>query len=161
MVCKPIQFSADSTILCPSVNVFITYVYVSICWCLVNDSCMSLIIWYNTYSLSLCTAGVHITMIVHICLLPPSILIIVGHPMWESVSYCFNILLRGSSVCQVHWSLRYCSAVMGVVLMCLLFLVMMWPIFCNYYCVGSVVMVMVTSTNYCAMGPWSHDENKY
>ena len=70
----------------------------------------------------------------------------------ESVSYCFNILSRGSSVCQVSWSLRYCSAVMGVVLMCLLFLVMMQPV-CVPYCVESYVMVMVTSTNHCAMVP--------
>ena len=82
MACKPIWFSADSTISCPSVNVFICFVYMSICCCFLNDSCMSLIIWYITYSLSLCTAGLHITMTVHICLLPTSILFIVWHPIW-------------------------------------------------------------------------------
>ena len=53
-------------------------------------------------------------------------------------------------MCQLSWSLRYCSAVVGVVLMCLLFLVMMCPVIYSY-CVGSVVMV--ASTNHCAMGP--------
>ena len=47
----------------------------------------------------------------------------------EGDSYCFNILSRGSSVHQVSWSFRYCSVVMGIVLMCLLFLVMMHPVF--------------------------------
>ena len=26
--------------------------------------------------------------------------------------------------------------------------------FCDCYCVGPVVMVMIASTNHCAMGPW-------
>ena len=48
---------------------------------------------------------------------------------WESDSYCFNILSRGCSICWVSWSLRYCSAVIGIALMCLLFLVMTCPVF--------------------------------
>ena len=75
VVCKPIQFYADSTISCPSVNVFICFVYMSICSiysCLLNDSCMFLIISHITYSMTLCISCLHTTVIVQICVLPPS-----------------------------------------------------------------------------------------
>ena len=52
MVCKPIHFSADSTIVCLIVNAFICFVCMSICsiyWCLLNDFCMFSIIWHIIY----------------------------------------------------------------------------------------------------------------
>ena len=68
------------------------------------------------------------------------------HPIWDSVSHCFNILSRGSSVCWVSLSLRYYSGVMDL----------FWCVDCFYpYCVGYIVMVMVASTNHCPIGPWS------
>ena len=45
MICKPIQFSAYSALMCLSVNVFIYFVHMSICWCFLDDSCMLAIIW--------------------------------------------------------------------------------------------------------------------
>ena len=108
VVCKPIQFSADSTILCQIVNVFICFVYMSICsiyWCFLDDFCMFSIMSHITYIMSLCIAGLHVTVIVHIC---PSLLLfsaLLGTFYGESVSYCFSILSIGSSVFQVIWSL--------------------------------------------------------
>ena len=44
-----------------------------------------------------------------------SLLLLLCTSSVESVSYCLNILSTGSSVCWVHWSLRYCRTVMGIV----------------------------------------------
>ena len=85
MECKPIQFSAYSAITCLSVNVFICFDYVAICWCFLHDSCMFTIIWFVIYSMSLCTSGSCIILIVHICLSSAPILIIVLHIMWTVI----------------------------------------------------------------------------
>ena len=151
MVCKPIWFYADSTISCLSFNVFICFVSMSICWCFPNDSCMLSTIWYVTNSFSLCTAGLHITMIIHICLAPP-ILITVWHPIWGE---CF-ILFVQRTFCVLHklvpevwfscdrWSFDV-FAVSGDDVAC----------FCDSCHVGPVVLAMVTSINHCVMSPQS------
>ena len=122
------------------------------CWCFLDDFYMFSIILYVIYGMSLCTSGLHITMIVHICLLPP-ILIIVWHRIWGKcfiLFYCFvqrifcmpsklvsEVLISCDGCCFDVFAVSDDDAAS----------------FGESYCVGSVVMVMVTSINHCAMDP--------
>ena len=132
VVCKAIQFSADSTILCLSVYVLICFVYLSICssywWCSMIPVCS----WLFGTLLKVCPC------VLLVCKLPwlfiyfsslLQFLALFGALYGESNSYWFNILSWGSTVYRVSCFLRYCSSVMGVVLMCLLFLLIMQPVF--------------------------------
>ena len=87
MVCKPNQFSADSAISCLHVSVLIC---LSICLFVGVFSMIPLCshIFGMILIVCPCVLPVCISLIVHICFLPSSVLIIVWHPIWGE---CFTL----------------------------------------------------------------------
>ena len=133
-ICKSVQSPADLAISFMRVDVIIllvTYcntVIILITYCFFTLLYYALCYWaqYLHYVLLCHFFGYHY---VCSCVFPLSFYCYCCFALYPwSVSFCFNILSTGSALCQVHWSLRYCSAVMGVVLLSLLFLVTMWPV---------------------------------
>ena len=67
--------------------------------------------------------------------------------------YCFRNSCTGFNfVCVSNWSHRYCSAVIGVASMCLLFLVIVLPVVVSLYYVGLVIVIVITLLS-CTVGP--------
>ena len=60
----------------------------------------------------------------------PSLLLLLGLFGTFTIDflYCFNKCHIGSSIYLVIWALAFCLAVMGVALICLLFLLILLPV---------------------------------
>ena len=130
VVHKPIWFSAQSTIMCPGVNAFVWFIYISICCCLLDVSCPFPVICHIIYHMFMCIAILCVIFIVYLCFLPLSIVRIILHIFYEEFFTLFQYFVKRVLCMQGELLPEVLFGCDGIALMCLLlFLLIMWPVF--------------------------------
>ena len=100
LICKSVQSTADCAISCLHVDVNILFVHMLITYCLLTIFCKLSVIGHNIYGISLCITDLDVTTFVLCVSSLLSLLVLLGTLSMEGVSYCFNVLSTGSSICQ-------------------------------------------------------------
>ena len=125
LIYKSVWSPADPAIPSSSVYVIIMIVHIFITYCLFAAFCQLSIIGHNVYGMLLCIAYLNVITFVHVCFLSPFIARISLHFICGECVMMFQYSVYWI-ICMLHELVpEIFSAVMGVILRYLLFLVTM------------------------------------
>ena len=154
-ICKPVWSPVDPAILCFNVDVIILFVHMSITYYLFTVFCQLPVIGHDIYVIALCIADFDVTMFVCVCFLSPFIASIALHYVHGECFILFSyfiyriICMSSELIPEILFSCDGCCfdmfAVPSHYVAC----------HCDSDCLGSIVMVVITCTNNCPVGPWS------